>query len=232
MQETVEGIQFKFLNPSVTFVNEDGTVLGVSAYAYESGVLIEKPADPTKVEDGYVCNFLGWFNGEKPWNFETDTLATSVVLQAKFEKVAIEYTATFVVDGETVEEITFTVETIADFKLPAVPAKEGFTGTWDKTTEDIGLANITFTAVYEEVPVEPDEPTSSEEPEESTSSQVPEDSSSETISVPEDSSSESKPSTSSPQKQSSGCGSTVGGISVALLGLGAAVALIKKKKED
>ncbi len=224
VEETVEGYSFKFLNPNVTFVNNDGTVLGVNVYAYEAGVLAEKPEDPTAEVEGYTCTFLGWYNGETAWNFETDTVTTAVVLQAKFEMVAIEYKATFVVDGETMEEITFTVETLDEFELPTIPAKDGYNGKWDKTVDDITLADITFTAVYEEIPVEPEDSSSEVEPEDS-SSEV----------IPEDSSSESKPSTSSPtsNEQSSGCNSTtVGGISVALLGLGAAVALLKKKKED
>ena len=231
VEKTVEGYGFKFLNPSVTFINSDGTVLGVNVYAYEAGVLAEKPEDPTAEVEGYTCTFLGWYNGETAWNFETDTVTTAVVLQAKFERVAIEYKARFVVDGETMEERMFTVETLDEFALPTVPAKDGYNGKWDKTVEDITLADITFTAVYEEIPVAPEDSSSEVDPEDSSSEADPEDSSSEV--VPEDSSSESKPSASSSEEQSSGCGSTmVGGISVALLGLGAAVALLKKKKED
>ena len=225
VEETETGYIFKFLNPSVTFVNNDGTVLGVKVYAYEAGVLAEKPAvDPTATAEGYTCVFLGWYNGETAWNFETDTIASAVVLQAKYEMVAIEYKASFVADGETVDEITFTIENMGAIALPTVPEKEGYTGKWDKTIADITLADIIFTAVYEEVE-EPSEP-----PMEDDSSVV-------TPPVEDDSSSsdnsEESSSSSSSVTDSKGCKSAIGGIAGGGVALGfAAVALLKKKEED
>ena len=55
-----------------------------------------------------------------------------------------------------VESITFTVETMSEVVFPEVPAKDGFTAVWDKSEEDLTLADLTVTAIYTEIPVEPD----------------------------------------------------------------------------
>ncbi len=51
--------------------------------AIESGELIPKPEDPTRV--GY--NFLGWFMGSEKWDFETDTVNSNITLKAEWERV-------------------------------------------------------------------------------------------------------------------------------------------------
>ena len=58
----------------------------------------------------------------------------------------IEYTATFVDEnGETVEAITFTVET-ESITEPAVPEKTNYTGKWEEYT--LGTADITIKPIY------------------------------------------------------------------------------------
>ena len=57
----------------------------------------------------------------------------------------IEYTATFVADGETVDEVEFTVEDEA-LTEPTVPSKVGYTGEWQEY--DIVADDITVEAVY------------------------------------------------------------------------------------
>ena len=249
VEETEAGCVFKFLNPSVTFVNNDGTVLDVKVYAYEAGILVEKPeVDPTATAEGYTCTFLGWYNGETAWNFETDTVVSAVVLQAKYEMVAVEYKATFVVDGETVEEITFTVENMGDIALPTVPEKEGYTGEWDKTLADITLADITFTAVYEEMeePVNPPSddnsgsvvPPPADGDEDSSNPSSSDDGEEPTPPASDDE--EEKPSIldkivgviPQPVKDLVGCKSVVGGVAGGVAALGIAAAALLKKKED
>ena len=62
-------------------------------------------------------------------------------------KPAETFTVTFVADGVTVKEITKNVgETVATSEFPAVPAKEGYTGAWDVTTNI--TATTTVTAKY------------------------------------------------------------------------------------
>ncbi len=58
----------------------------------------------------------------------------------------IEYTATFIDEnGETVEAITFTVET-ESITEPAVPEKTNYTGKWEEYT--LGTADITIKPIY------------------------------------------------------------------------------------
>jgi hypothetical protein len=56
-----------------------------------------------------------------------------------------EYTATFIADGKTVDEVTFTIDTDS-ITEPEVPVKEGNTGVWESYT--LGAEDITVNAVY------------------------------------------------------------------------------------
>ena len=57
----------------------------------------------------------------------------------------IKYTATFVADGDTIDEVEFTVEDKA-LTEPAVPDKAGYTGVWEEY--DIIASDITIEALY------------------------------------------------------------------------------------
>ena len=57
----------------------------------------------------------------------------------------IKYTATFVADGDTIDEVEFTVEDEA-LTEPTVPSKVGYTGEWEEY--DIVADDITVEAVY------------------------------------------------------------------------------------
>ena len=113
-------------NPSRYTIEDDDVVLG----------------EPSKT--GYT--FVGWTADEAGEEAvtEIDTSACEdVVLWAQWEINT--YTATFVADDGTVEEVEFTVE---DDSLtePAVPAKVGYTGKWEDY--DIVADDITVEAVY------------------------------------------------------------------------------------
>lgn len=58
------------------------------------------------------------------------------------------YTATFMADGKVVGTVQFTVEDVS-INEPAVPAKAGYTGAWEKYT--LGPSDITINAVYTEI---------------------------------------------------------------------------------
>ena len=63
---------------------------------------------------------------------------------------AIVYTITF--EGiEGVEPITFTVETKDEIVLPVLEEREGYTCAWNKTVSELGLEDVTLTAVYEAI---------------------------------------------------------------------------------
>ena len=98
------------------------------------GTEISKPDDPVK--EGYT---FAWVN-EIPATMP----AQNVTINGKF--TPIEYTATFVDEnGETVENVTFTVET-ESITEPAVPEKAGYTGEWEEYT--LGTSDITIKPVY------------------------------------------------------------------------------------
>lgn len=113
-------------NPSRYTIEDDDVVLG----------------EPSRT--GY--KFIGWTADEAGEDVvtEIDTSACEdVVLWAQWEINT--YTATFVADDGTVEEVEFTVE---DDSLtePVVPAKVGYTGKWEDY--DIVADDITVEAVY------------------------------------------------------------------------------------
>ncbi len=53
----------------------------------------------------------------------------------------------FVVDGEIVEILSYTVDSLNEFKAPEVPEKEGYIGKWEEYKFD--FENVTVKAVYE-----------------------------------------------------------------------------------
>lgn len=61
------------------------------------------------------------------------------------------YTVTYVADGQTLS--TETVGHGKDATLPAVPAKDGYTGAWDSDGKNI-TENTTIRAVYTAIPAE------------------------------------------------------------------------------
>ncbi len=60
-------------------------------------------------------------------------------------RTLIDYTAAFIAEGKTVDEITYNVET-KSIKNPAIPNKNGYTGSWPAYTLDVG--GIAVNAIY------------------------------------------------------------------------------------
>ncbi len=110
-----------------TMTVEDGYVLKDSDY----------PAVPTKT--GYT--------GE--WVKYTSAVHSNVTVQAKYTAVVTKYTVTFKADNTVVK--TMTVKdgyTLKASDYPAIPAKIGYKGSWEKYTAAIH-SDITINAVYE-----------------------------------------------------------------------------------
>ncbi len=86
----------------------------------------DRPADPTK--EGYT--FIGWYNGESEWDFETPVTAV-LTLTAKWQ--INRYTITFdTAGGSEVPSITQDYGTA--ITPPAAPTRTGYTfAGWDKT---------------------------------------------------------------------------------------------------
>ena len=103
-----------------------------------------RPADPTK--EGYT--FIGWYNGESEWDFETPVTA-DLTLTAKWQ--LNRYTITFdTAGGSEVPSITQDYGTA--IIAPANPTKTGYTfAGWDKTIPTTMPAeNMTITARWTE----------------------------------------------------------------------------------
>ena len=98
------------------------------------GQSVPRPRTPQR--EGYTFKWVDEIPATMP--------AQDVTINGKF--TPIEYTATFVDEnGETVETVTFTVET-ESITEPAVPEKSGYTGEWEEYT--LGTSDITIKPVY------------------------------------------------------------------------------------
>lgn len=105
----------------------------------------------TKV--GY--EFLGWSDGFDTVTSIPANTSTDVDLYGEIE--AIEYTITYVVDGETYETATYTISDVA-LALINVPAKDGYNGAWVNAEGEVvtelaagTIGDVTVTANYEEI---------------------------------------------------------------------------------
>ena len=120
---------------TATFKDGD-TVLSSEKYA--AGATIATPTAPTKAD----AQFYGW-----AVEGSTNIVTSFVMGSADVTYVAIwKYAATFKSEVAA-DQVAYYLpgETIT---IPAVPAKTGHDGAWDKTTNKMGNAPITYTAVY------------------------------------------------------------------------------------
>ena len=70
---------------TVTFNTDGGNEI---APAYVTvGTTLKKPVDPEKTSELYDCVFLGWYNGETEWDFNT-VLTEDITLVAKWEEIS------------------------------------------------------------------------------------------------------------------------------------------------
>ena len=101
---------------TVTFQSEGGSEV---ASQIRANTPADQPADPTK--EGYT--FIGWYNGESEWNFETPVTA-DLTLTAKWQ--INRYTITFdTAGGSEVPSITQDYGTA--ITPPAAPTRTGYT---------------------------------------------------------------------------------------------------------
>lgn len=126
---------------TVTFQSEGGSDV---ASQIRANTPAARPADPTK--EGYT--FIGWYNGESEWDFETPVTAV-LTLTAKWQ--LNRYTITFdTAGGSEVPSITQDYGTA--ITPPAAPTRTGYTfAGWDKTIPStMPAGDMTITARWTE----------------------------------------------------------------------------------
>ena len=103
----------------------------------------DQPADPTK--EGYT--FIGWYNGESEWDFETPVTA-DLTLTAKWQ--VNQYTITFKPENGG-QDIVIKQDYGTAITAPANPTKTGYTfAGWDKTIPTtMPAGNMTITAQWQ-----------------------------------------------------------------------------------
>ena len=125
---------------TVTFQSEGGSEV---ASQIRANTPADRPADPTK--EGYT--FIGWYNGESEWNFETP-VTENLTLTAKWQ--VNQYTITFKPENGG-QDIVIKQDYGTAITAPANPTKTGYTfAGWDKTIPSTMPAeNITLTARWQ-----------------------------------------------------------------------------------
>ena len=126
---------------TVTFQSEGGSEV---ASQIRANTPAARPADPTK--EGYT--FIGWYNGESEWDFETPVTA-DLTLTAKWQ--INRYTITFDTAGGS-EVAPITQDYGTTITPPAAPTRTGYTfAGWDKTIPTtMPAGDMTITARWTE----------------------------------------------------------------------------------
>ena len=126
---------------TVTFQSEGGSEV---ASQIRANTPADQPADPTK--EGYT--FIGWYNGESEWDFETP-VTTDLTLTAKWQ--VNQYTITFKPENGG-QDIVIKQDYGTAITAPANPTKTGYTfAGWDKTIPSTMPAeDMTITARWTE----------------------------------------------------------------------------------
>ena len=126
---------------TVTFQSEGGSEV---ASQIRANTPADRPADPTK--EGYT--FIGWYNGESEWNFETP-VTENLTLTAKWQ--LNRYTITFKPENGG-QDIVIKQDYGTAITAPANPTKTGYTfAGWDKTIPStMPAGDMTITARWTE----------------------------------------------------------------------------------
>ena len=126
---------------TVTFQSEGGSEV---ASQIRANTPAARPADPTK--EGYT--FIGWYNGESEWDFETP-VTTDLTLTAKWQ--VNQYTITFKPENGG-QDIVIKQDYGTAITAPANPTKTGYTfAGWDKTIPStMPAGDMTITARWTE----------------------------------------------------------------------------------
>lgn len=141
---------YKIKSFTVTYLNEDGTVFDTKEITF--GAKVELPdAEPTKeADENGDFTFAGWVDedGNAPQNYATMP-AKELTFSPTFTQKGLDFTATYIVDGETYH--TYTIRKGDPIIVPEDPSKFGyvFTG-WSPEVPDVMPdSDVTFEAQFE-----------------------------------------------------------------------------------
>lgn len=119
-----------------------------------NGAVVGYMEDSTIILSGNLAPGTYTFAYVVPRADGTDETAIIGTYTVEEEPEPTTYTVTFVADGVTVDAVEYQEGDTALERVPAVPAKDGYTGVWE--TYDISNGgNITVNAVYTQIPVTP-----------------------------------------------------------------------------
>ena len=132
---------------TIRFVDENGTELQSSGWEYGETPSYSGETPTKEADDWYSYEFKGWTP-------EITEVTGNATYTAVYNSTLIEYIARFVDEnGETVAEITYTIETeTKKITPPPVPEKEGFDGEWYPNIKYYGTfdpGGMTFTPIYD-----------------------------------------------------------------------------------
>lgn len=137
---------------TVTFDLADGSGI-IYTQSVGEGDLLPKPQNPTRQN----YSFLGWFDGEVKWNFESGIVTKNITLKAKWEEYPT-YTVTFNTDGGTSVEPSYVIMN-GKLDAPTEPSRPGYRFiTWLYNGEPWNFdaavtADMTLVASWEKIPV-------------------------------------------------------------------------------
>ena len=145
----ISSCQDKPIYYTVKFDSNGGSP--VQTRAIESGKTLIEPDEPERI--GYT--FVGWYNEDTAWNFETETVKSNVNLTAKWERIS--HTVTFNSDGAAAIDS----QTVYDGNLVTAPqdptkADSRFIGwyngesAWNFSSDTVN-ADMTLTAKWEPI---------------------------------------------------------------------------------
>ena len=95
---------------------------GQDSVSIPYGFKLKQPADPIKEEEGVTYTFLGWYVGDKKWNFETDVVTEDMDLQAKWKVSKCVYSVTF--EGVSGAKKVEHGDKIPENLIPETPTKD------------------------------------------------------------------------------------------------------------
>ena len=77
---------------TVSFNSDGGSE--VASMVINGGSMIDPPAAPVKISLQRQYDFIGWYNGDKKWDFKSDKINENLTLVARWELIG-DYTVGF-----------------------------------------------------------------------------------------------------------------------------------------